>query len=190
MADYTTLAVVKRTLGSAESADDVLLAELITQASRAIDRFCAGVNSDNYFAREMLSDVITRGRITSDGVLFCWPPKPVIESVSALAYRFSARENWIALDVAGVVINGYSVSGWGVNGSGNVQVKISFTGGFNPLPDDLVNAATLLTVRFYKEVKTGLSDSIGIAELGMLQYTKAFPERLAAMLKPYRRIVP
>jgi len=71
-----------------------------------------------------------------------------------------------------------------------VQVKISFTGGFNPLPDDLVNAATLLTIRFYKEVKTGLSDSIGIAELGMLQYTKAFPERLAAMLKPYRRIVP
>jgi hypothetical protein len=190
MADYTTLAVVKRTLGSAESADDVLLAELITQASRAIDRFCAGVNSDNYFARETLLDVITKGRIASDGVLFCWPPKPIIESISALAYRYSARENWIVLDVSGVEINGYSVSVDGVNSSGNVQVRISFTGGFNPLPDDLINAVTLLTVRFYKEVKTGLSDSIGVAELGMLQYTKALPERLVAMIRPYKRIVP
>jgi len=189
MADYTTLASVKRALGSGENADDALLTELIAQASRAIDRICAGVNHDNYFVRETLSDLVIQGRIASDGVLLCWPPKPIVESVSALAYRSSARENWITVDVTNVEINGYSVSFRGINGNGKVQVKISFTGGFNPLPDDLVNAATLLTVRLYKEVKTGLSDSIGVAELGMLQYTKALPERLVAMLKPYRRIV-
>ncbi len=186
MTDYTTLAAVKRALGSAESADDTLLAELITQASRAIDRYCGG--ADNYFVRETLSNVILQGYI-SDGVLRCFPPKPVIESVSYLAYRFSAHENWNELDPVKVEIFNVSVSWNGVYGRGKVQVKLSFIGGFMVLPDDLINAATLLSVRFYKEIKSGLTDSIGVAELGMLQYTKAFPERVMAMLKPYKRVV-
>ncbi len=186
MADYTTLAAVKRALGSVENADDALLAELITQASRAIDRYCSGM--DNYFIKETLSNVVLRGYV-SDGVLWCWPPKPVVENVSYLAYRYSAHENWRELDANKAEIFGMSVSWNGVDGRGQVQVNLSFTGGFSPLPDDLVNVATLLSVRFYKEVKSGLSDSIGVAELGMLQYTKAFPERVVAMLKPYKRVV-
>lgn len=177
---------MKRALGSVENADDVLLMELITQASRTIDRFCAG--ADNYFVKETLSNVILRGYI-SEGVLRCWPPKPVIESVSYLAYRSSAGENWHELDPTKTEIFKSFVSWNGVYGQGKVQVNLSFTGGFTPLPDDLVNAATLLSVRFYKEIKSGLTDSIGVAELGMLQYTKALPERVQVMLKPYRRIV-
>lgn len=178
---------MKRALGSVENADDALLAELITQASRAIDRYCGGV--DNYFIKETLSNVILRGYVSGDGVLWCWPPKPVIESVSYLAYRFSPHESWRELDPAKADIFKMSVSWNGVDGQGRVQVNLSFTGGFSPLPDDLINAATLLSVRLYKEVKSGLSDSIGVAELGMMQYTKAFPERMVAMLKPYKRVV-
>lgn len=187
MADYTTLAAVKRALGSAENADDVLLAELITQASRTIDRYCGG--SDNYFIRETLSNVIVRGYISADGILWCWPPKPIVESVSYLAYRYSAHENWRELDPAKAEVFKASVSWHGVDGHGRTQVNLSFTGGFSSLPDDLINAATLLSVRFYKEIKSGLTDSIGVAELGMLQYTKALPERVQVMLKPYKRIV-
>lgn len=187
MADYTTLAAVKRALGSAENADDVLLTELITQASRTIDRYCGG--SDNYFVRETLSNVTVRGYVSADGILCCWPPKPIVESVSYLAYRFSAHESWHELDPAKADVLKASVSWNGVSGQGKVQVNISFIGGFSSLPDDLVNAATLLSVRFYKEVKSGLTDSIGVAELGMLQYTKALPERVQVMLKPYKRIV-
>lgn len=121
--------------------------------------------------------------------MWCWPPKPVIESVSYLAYRFSPHESWRELDPAKADTFKMSVSWNGVDGRGKVQVKLSCIGGFLTLPDDLVNAATLLSVRLYKEVKSGLSDSIGVAELGMLQYTKAFPERMVAMLKPYKRIV-
>lgn len=188
MTDYTTLAAVKRALGSAETADDVLLTELITQASRTIDRYCAGVGYDNYFVKETLTVTIP-GRVSADGRLICWLQKPVVESVSSLEYRYSPRENWQVLDVSGLQINGYSVSGVGLFSKGTVHVKIIFTGGFDPLPDDLINAATLLTVRFYREIKSGLTDSIGVAELGMLQYTKALPERLLAMLRPYKRVV-
>lgn len=187
--DYTTITAVKRALGSSENADDVLLAELIIQASRTIDRYCAGsVGSDNYFIRETLSDVLLSGDV-GNGSLYCRPLKPVIESVSALAYRISARENWKDLDPAYLSIKGYVVRWDGLDGRGNVLVKISFTGGINPLPDDLINAATLLAVRFYKEVKSGLTDSVGVAELGMLQYTKALPERVQIMLRPYKRVV-
>jgi hypothetical protein len=39
------------------------------------------------------------------------------------------------------------------------------------------------------EIKSGLADSIGVAETGMMMYTKAFPVRLVEMLKPYRRAI-
>ncbi len=183
--DYTTLASVKRALGSNENADDVLLAELITQASRTIDRCCAG--PDNYFARETLTDVIVNGFVSARGVLLCHLPKPVVAEVELFAYRDDME--WKPVDGLRIVISGYSISARVPLGPGRVQVKVSFTGGFDPLPDDLVNAATLLSVRFYREIKSGLGDAIGVAELGTLTYTKAFPVRLVEMLKPYRRLL-
>lgn len=192
MTDYTSLSAVKLALGGIETTDDALLAALITQASRAIDRFCAGVvGSDNYFARETLTDEPLPGVVSADGKLYCWPRKPVVESVNALAYRFNPRETWVSLAAEYAEMDGYTVSIWGVpsRGRGMARVKISFTGGFDPLPDDLVNAAVLLTVRFYKEIKSGLTDSIGVAELGTLQYTKALPARVVEMLRPYKRMV-
>lgn len=191
MTDYATLSAVKTALGSAETTDDSLLASLITQASRAIDRHCAGfTDSDDYFIRETVTDDVLTGMASADGKLYCWPRKPKVESVSALEYRFDPRDAWVSLMAAYAEVEGYAVSIWGVpGGRGRAQVKISYVGGFTPLPDDLVNAAVLLAVRFYKEVKSGLTDSIGVAELGTLQYTKALPARVVEMLRPYKRMV-
>lgn len=190
MTDYTSLTSVKLALGSNQTTDDTLLSALITQASRTIDRYCVGVvGCDNYFARETLTDVLMAGVVSRDGMLLCYPRKAVVESVSALAYRSSSQETWQEIDPARVEIGGYRVSAAGVDAVGMVRVKISFIGGFSLLPDDLVNAATLLAVRFYREVKSGLGDSIGVAELGTLTYTKALPVRVIEMLKPYKRVI-
>lgn len=190
MTDYATLSAVKAALGSSETTDDSLLAALITQASRAIDRHCAGfTNSDNYFVRETVTDEVLPALVSADGALFCWPHKPKVESVSALAYRFDPREAWQSVTAAYAVVDGYTVSAGVSERRGKAQVKISYIGGFDPLPDDLVNAAILLAVRFYKEIKSGLTDSIGVAELGTLQYTKALPARVVEMLRPYKRMV-
>ncbi len=121
--------------------------------------------------------------------LYCWPRKPKVESVSALSYRFDPRETWQSVTAAYAVVDGYAVSADVSERRGKAQVKISYIGGFNTLPDDLVNAAVLLAVRFYKEIKSGLTDSIGVAELGTLQYTKALPARVAEMLRSYKRMV-
>lgn len=190
MTDYASLSAVKAALGSSETTDDSLLAALITQASRAIDRHCAGfANSDNYFANAIMTDEVLPALVSADGVLFCWPRKPNVESVSALAYRFDPREAWRSVNAAYAIVDGYTVSAGVSERRGKTQVKISYIGGFASLPDDLVNAAVLLAVRFYKEIKSGLTDSIGVAELGTLQYTKAMPVRVMEMLRHYKRMV-
>lgn len=190
MTDYASLSAIKAALGSSETTDDSLLAALITQASRAIDRHCAGfTDSDDYFVRATVTDEVLPALVSADGVLFCWPRKPKVESVSALAYRFDPREAWRSVNAAYAVLDGYTVSADVSDRRGKAQVKISYVGGFNPMPNDLINAAVLLAVRFYKEIKSGLNDSIGVAELGMLQYTKALPARVIEMLRPYKRMV-
>ena len=75
---------------------------------------------------------------------------------------------------------------------GVVRTKMSYIGGYGAtlgeLPPDLVEAATVLAVRLYREVKSGLTDTIGVAELGMLAYTKAWPVRVTEMLQPWKRV--
>jgi hypothetical protein len=73
-------------------------------------------------------------------------------------------------------------------------VQISYTGGyadtFDNLPADLVEAATVLAARYYREAEGGLTDAMGIVEIGQLVYTKALPARVADMLKPFKRKIP
>lgn len=193
MTDYTTLANVKAQLGATETADDALLTQLITDASRMIDRYCAGAfDSDNYFALETVTDKVLRGVVGYDRYFRVWPLKPVVSSVTAIAYRYDPADAWTNLTAAYVMIDGYQVSIGGApsNAAGKPQFKITYTGGYATIPADVQNVATLLTIRFYREIKSGLTDAIGVAELGTLQYTRAIPVRVQAMLAPYRRVVP
>lgn len=191
MTDYASLSAVKQALKNQDPADDALLMVLITRASRTIDRYCAGrLGCDDYFVQETLTDVCLPGRIAPSGRLYCWPCKPIVTSLNALAYRWSPREDWTMLEPGYADINGYTIQYDGINGCGNAQVKISFIGGFSTLPDDLVEATILLSLRSYKESSTGFADSIGVAELGTLTYTKALPAKLIEILKPYKRVTP
>ncbi len=192
--DYTDLMTVKEAIGSTEVADDALLARVITAASRMIDRYCAGSKATNYFAYDTVADELTNGVISSKGELHIFPLKPVVSSVLALSYRYGSNQTWTELDVSDAIINGYQVI-VGLDQAaqrGIVWAKISYIGGYgavlSELPPDLVEAATVLAVRLYKEVKSGLTDTIGVAELGTLAYTKAWPVRVTEMLQPWKRV--
>jgi hypothetical protein len=197
--DYTTLALVKQAMDSKETVQDTVLSSFITRASRYLDKLCTSQsNVANYFMTETVNaEILTNGVIDFAGRLAVFPHKPVITAVSAIAYRYSLRQNWIdgdplmtALLQDMVVFEGYLPS-WDQG-----YVKISYTGGLGltvtDLPEDLVDLATTMTIRLYKEARTGLGDSIGVAELGMLVYTKAFPQRVLDMLNVanYARIAP
>ena len=192
--DYTTVDLVKQALGGTEDSDDPSIQDYVTRASRFIDRYTAqSLSAENYYLLENVSNETISGQVDVEGHLVCWPHKPLVASVSALAYRMNPMHSWVDADVSRVTTEGGKVKLW--NGSllrVRMMVKISYSGGMaaetESLPADLIEAATILAIRFYKEAKTGLTDSIGVAELGTLVYTKALPVRLVEMLKPYKRV--
>jgi hypothetical protein len=64
---------------------------------------------------------------------------------------------------------------------------VTYSGGYNPLPDDIVLAATMLAARLYKERDSGYSDAVGNTDLGILQYKHAIPTDIIAIVQRYRR---
>lgn len=194
--DYTTTALVKAALGAAETTDDTLIAAAVTRASRAIDRHCAGTPAaTDYFKAESVSNELILGIIDLDGRLVCCPHKPAVTAVTTLAYRVSPTESWIDADTDTLEYENGRVIAWiGASHRTTYKVNLSYTGGLGAsvtaLPDDLIQCSTVLAARFYKEYRTGLTDSIGIAELGTLAYTKAWPVQVVEMLKTYVRVLP
>jgi len=197
--DYTTVTRVKQALKIDGSGGDALLATLVTAASRAIDRHCTGIgdpSSDDYFLQETVTDELLRAPVGADGRLSISPHKPTIDSVSAISYRFRPDEDWESVDVTlEIVIDNARVLAFVDElQRGKAFVKISYTGGFATdaasLPADLVEAATTLTARYYREDESGLTDAIGVAEIGELRYTEALPIGVRRKLQPFVRVVP
>jgi hypothetical protein len=196
--DYTTPALVKAALRITEPTDDTLLARLVTAASRAIDRKVTGApDSDaaDYFELGAVADELLLGIVDQEGSLVCYPHKAAIAAVSALAHRRRPDEDWQTVPPARIEVERNRVVAWlDLGDRAFRRVRISYTGGLAAtqpeLPADLVEAATLLAARFYREDESGLSDSVGVAELGQMMYTKAWPVRLVEMLRPFNRVPP
>lgn len=191
--DYTTVANVKAALGATSTAGDVQLATLVTRASRAIDRQLYPRGPDNYLLLETVTE-IGLGYVDGFNVLHYWPRKPRVTTITSLMVRETPRRTWEALSLDDIAVDGYHVQGYELSTTGKLWVSLAYTGGLASdvasLPADIVEVATVLAVRFYREAESGLTDAIGVAELGTLTYTKALPARVVEMLKPYVRRVP
>ena len=193
--DYTTTALVKTAMSSTEATDDTQIGKLVTAASRAIDRKLSGaISSTDYLKSETVTAEVGRGIADSDGMIWYWPHKPYLTAVTSFEYRYSPQADYLSILVAWAVVDNSKIQVFASAPRGKPFVRVSYTGGLassqSALPEDIVEAATILAVRYYKEAKSGLSDSIGVAELGMLMYTKSWPVRVLDMLAPYRRIAP
>lgn len=205
--DYTILSNVKLELAIKESSDDTLLAQLITSASRFIDRLATGrEDAVDYFKSETVSNEILANYrnplIDNNGHLVAWPHKPIISTVTAVSWRFAPNQAWQSVDTQYLSYgDGHAVELWLAFERVRPMLQISYTGGLGTtstsngvttttLPADLVEAATVLTGRFYKEAQSGLTDAVGVAELGMIMYTKALPVRVQEMLARFLRVVP
>lgn len=184
--DYTDIINLKQAMNSNEiTVQDVALYGYITKASRLLDRLCTSQpNVVNYFMTEDVTDeILTNGVIDYAGRLSFWPHKPIINSVTSLSYRFSPRSPWTEADLTLLSLEQetvvYEGSLWP---SERPYVKVSYNGGLGTtlaeFPLDFVDVATVMAVRLFKEERAGLSDTIGVAELGRLEYTKAFPQRV------------
>ena len=208
--DYTTLTRVKQeihsmsvvvsgsTVTSGSTIDDSLLSTLITAASRSWDRAVTSwVGASDYFMTESITGEALEAQINYEGAIICYPHKPIIQSVAGFSYFNRPFDSVYTVDPSRIQINGPCVTAWPANLSldfpAKCRVSISYTGGsgssVDDLPQDMVELVTLLATRFYRESETALSDAIGVAELGTMQYTKAWPQRVKEGLEHYRRRV-
>ena len=195
--DYTDLTRVKQAMDSQENTADAILSDYITRASRLIDRLVVGIPGvQDYFKSETIAnEQLNNGVIDYAGRLTVYPHKPVVTAVTALSYRYTLSHAYTDANIAmvqpeyeGILFEGC------LPYSERIYVKCSYTGGFasstSGLPDDILELGTLMAVRLYKEARSGLGDSIGVAELGTLTYTKALPSRAREIIALYARTAP
>ncbi len=195
--DYTTVARVKSEIHAEKTTDDALLALLVTAASRAMDRRCTGVpDAVDYFKLETITNERILGQVSSvTGEIICYPHKPYITAVNEFIFQANVTTTQYTVDPSRVEALGKRVTAYPLNLALDIpsqcRVTISYTGGLGAtvtdLPADLVELATLLTARFYREVEGSLNDAIGVAELATVVYSKAWPARLLEQLTPYIR---
>lgn len=67
------------------------------------------------------------------------------------------------------------------------MATITYSGGYNPIPDDIVLATTVMAARFYKERDSGYSDAIGNSDLGLITYKKSCPADIKMTISNYKR---
>lgn len=202
--DYTDIATVKSYIQSTSGSTspvESLLTTVITAASRAIDRHCTGVpDAIDYFKYESITGEHLEGQIDINGNILCYPHKPIIDAVTSFYYYSYAggpASGTYTVSPTSIVTDGPAVIAYPttmpLTPPTKVRITISYSGGSGSsiaaLPADLVDAATVLAVRFYREAETGMSDAIGIAELGTMTYTKAWPVRVTEDLQPFVRTV-
>ena len=199
--DYTDISTVKSEMHivSGSSVDDVLLGKLITSASRAWDRKCTGVpDALDYFASGSIVGEVLVGQVDHTGSkIICYPHKPIVNSVQSFSYQRNITQSLYTVDVSRVEPYGPKVTAYPNNLSfdfpSQCMVVLNYTGGLGAtladLPADMVEAVTILVARFYREAETGLGDAIGVAELGSMVYTKAWPIRVKETAEYYRRKV-
>ena len=197
--DYTTVDYVKGAMHISEDADDAVIQRFVTAASRTLDLLCGRSNkAANYFMLEDVVDEQLTGRVNALGHLCVWPHKAIVNSVKSLSYSARPQDTPQAADPGSIAVTRMiTVEAWQTlfyRPSAGYFVKISYNGGYSAsadsLPADFVEMATLLAGRFYREAESGMNDSIGIAELGVLTYTKALPQRVKEMIRNYTRTVP
>ncbi len=196
--DYTTVALVKEALRIAKTTEDSLIQRCVTAASRTLDKMCArSERAVDYFKQEDVAGELLVGRADTHGHLKCWPHKSSVNSVASLSFRRTPLETWQAVPPDWMTVAGmHTVEVWTAlpRLSPGYFVRLSYSGGaFSAQTDivaDLMECATLLAGRYYRESETGMNDAMGIAELGSLTYTKAVPQRVRELIKPYIRTVP
>jgi hypothetical protein len=205
--DYTTLVQVLGIIGDGKDPstrpnpapyDDTVIGIAITAASRSIDRMVTGsstADSDSYFGNSTLTAEILKGNVNRDGDIQVHLHKPSCSVPTAMAYRYRGNEDWTTISTSLITVDNYLATAWiGSLERGQVQVKATYTGGLGAaqtnLPADIQRAAAILAARYYKEGKAGLTDVIGVADVGTMVYTKAVPVEVERILDPYTRPVP
>jgi hypothetical protein len=167
-----------------------ILSGYIGPASRYFDeetRYNAG------WASEAWTDV-KEAKIDNCGNVSVALGKPYAEiaDVTSVSIRNMHSNQISALDLTNAFINGFFlvVPAKYLLGERKCIATVEYTGGFDPLPDFVPWATSVIAARMYRERQTGYSDTTGSAETGMISFKKALPPDVYDIIIRNRRWIP
>lgn len=132
------------------------------------------------------------GYINNNGILVVPLSKPVVKisDVQNITFKYSLvlPSDTLNLQYARIRNNYFlEIMPNQVYNVRNGMATITYSGGYNPIPDDIIMATTVMAARFYKERDSGYSDAVGSSDLGIITYKKACPSDVKAVIQRYRR---
>lgn len=179
--DLTTLAAIKRELGLGETGEDAFLADLVAQASSAIETECR-----RWLAREgVVETVLGRGRAL---LMLSLTPVVAVDTVHVDGVALDASSWRLISPEAGLL---HRRDGWE-----KCLVEIAYTGGFG-LPDDpdrtlpaVLERACIETVKAWyagRDRDPSLSGESAGGYHASYAPAKGLPDIARDLLLPWRR---
>lgn len=142
------------------------------------------------FAYEQLTET-KQAVVDRDGYIAVPLSKPLVAigDLQAVTWQATPLDAAQALDVTKAWIeSGYILKiAAPLARPGKVMVTATYSGGYDPIPDDIMNAVTVMAARFFKERDSGYGDTIGNVDLGITTYKKAMPSDVKVIVDARRR---
>lgn len=195
---YVTLAQVKGYLGIpvADTVDDTLLEQIVESASRSIDRIAG-----RYFYQDstataryyravspvslLVDDISTTSSLTvavdtSGGNTY---PTPMVYDTDFIVEPFNAAATGRPYTLLTAIGPQYFPYPWNYRPG----VKVTARWGWPSVPDDIVEAALILSADLYKR-KDSVGGVLGLSEMGAIRMSPLGRD-ISAMVRAYRREV-
>jgi len=190
--DYCTLEEVREELvkrGITQTDDDAIT-ERLPRVKALIDTHCG-----HSFDAEAISDEIRSGEqvvIGRDGFARITVAKAKCRSVSAVALS-DDLQTWHTLNVArSVITDDYVImiaNTAAVSRGGALFARVSYAGGYEPLPEDLRHVACRWSAFLYHQ-RSAPFEVQAFQDLGQLSVPTSVPADIKRALAHYRRVRP
>lgn len=193
MADYCTTSQVKAAgrLDISGTSYDTQLAEMVTAASRWIDRYCTD-GIDNAFAQGTDATRYYDHRAVQGEALHLDAPLLTVTTltngdgavISSTYYRLWPRNTGHHLQVRLL-----SAAAWAFAADGEISVAgkwgLALSGA---TPQPVSEACAMLSAWMFKRYQAALADATANLDIGQLIYGEAMPKQVVALLTPYRAV--
>ena len=196
---YATITELRTALNKTDNTDDAVLVRLLDAASQNIDRFCN--RPDGFVADTTASARLYKGSGTG------WQRIDECVEVSTVKTKASATssyDTWTSSDYIecsgderfpnyNPIVEGKPYTALRVDPNGDYS--IFYTDGTYPtvevtarwgyasqVPYSIKEASVMQAVRWYKRLKSGMSDTLASTDVGLLMYTRTLDPDIQRLL--------
>lgn len=184
--DLTTAAKVKAWIGKADAGADTVLADLVTEASSAIAKYCG---------RAFISQAFSEIRDGSGGTELFLRNNPAsaissltVDAVPILAQPADGQPGYFLVNSELLCLSGYRFT------RGRKNVRVSGTGGYSAIPADVAQACIELVAAAYQRGGRGGPElqvkSLAVGGEALTFRIEDLPTSIKGRLQRHRQVVP